>query len=225
MTLCVAGPGDPGRVMAIAETMLPGTSGSPAQRDYGQEEYTASVKKDVNQVMAVGLPLFALGFKKDAPGTGETRLRAELVDDLACEALAGPSSPLYARLYEKGLINRGFSVGVYTMKGASTLLFTGESKDPAAVRDAILEEAVRVSEQGFDPALFDRLKKASYGQSLMRINSPEALCRLQATAHFTGADALAFPSRYDGITVQDAAAVVKTFLTPERMALSTVTGA
>jgi predicted Zn-dependent peptidase len=224
MVLCVAGPQDPEHVMAIAREMLPKDPGSPAKRDYGDEDYTASVKNERNQVMAVGLPMFALGFKKDAPARGEARLRAELLDDLACETLAGPSSPLYARLYDKGLINRGFSVGMYTMKGASTFLFSGESKDPSAVRNAILEEAARVSKEGFDEALFSRLKKASFGQQLTHINSPESLCRLQASAYFTGADALAFPTRYEGSTAADAAAVVKNFLTPERMALSTITG-
>jgi predicted Zn-dependent peptidase len=223
MVLCVAGPGDPERCLAIAEEMLPKEPGRPAERDYG-EEGRAAARSEVSQVMAVGLPLFALGFKKGAPASGDARLRAELLDDLACETLAGPSSPLYARLYGKGLINHGFSAGVYTMKGAATLLFTGESKDPAAVRDAILEEAARVAKDGFDPALFGRLKKASYGHHLMQINSPEALCRVQALACLTGADALAFPSRYESITAEDAAALVKGCLTPERMALSTITG-
>jgi len=224
MVLCAAGPGDPERVAAIAEEILPKDPGLHTDRDYGVENYSASVKREHSQAMAVNLPLFALGFKKDKPAAGNQRLRDELLDDLACETLAGPSSPLYARLYGKGLINRGFSVGVYTMKGSSTLMFSGESKDPAAVRDAILEEAVRVAKDGFDGALFGRLKKASYGQQIARINGPEALCRMQASAHFTGGDALAFPSRYESLTADDAAALIKRYVTPERMALSTITG-
>ena len=72
--------------------------------------------------------------KGDAPERGEAGLRQQMLGELACEVLLGNSTPLYARLYQEGLINRNFSYGYDSVPGCAFLAAGGESRDPEAVR-------------------------------------------------------------------------------------------
>ena len=52
----------------------------------------------------------------------------------------GESSPLYARLYSQGLINGSFGAAFDLLPGAAYAYAGGDSKDPKAVAEAILDE-------------------------------------------------------------------------------------
>ncbi|UQT47558.1 insulinase family protein [Flavonifractor plautii] len=52
----------------------------------------------------------------------------------------GQFQPLYARLYSEGLINKNFSYGFELYPGCALMAAGGESRDPRAVRDAVLAE-------------------------------------------------------------------------------------
>lgn len=111
MVLCAAGDLDPQAVCRLAREVLPTQAGPIAEKDYGPEEPSRAARGLVEEHMAVSCPIFQLGCKGDAPERGEAGLRQELLGDLACEVLLGTSTPLYARLYRDGLLNRGFSYG------------------------------------------------------------------------------------------------------------------
>lgn len=222
MALCVAGDVDPERVAAIAREVLPGEGGSPVERDYGPPEAPEVHQSRWEKSMAVSTPIFQLGFKDTPPVKGEDWLRWELTGDLACEALLGISSPLYARLYADGLVNESFGYGCEAYPGAGFLCAGGESRDPDAVRTAILAEAERIGREGIDGALFGRLKKAAYGASIRGLNSFENLCVSQAQAHFCGYEYLTFPQVYDSITKSDVERRVCQVIAQPRTALAVI---
>jgi predicted Zn-dependent peptidase len=87
--------------------------------------------------------------------------------------LAGKVSPLYNSLLEKGLINNRFGNEHFYGNSYSALLFDGESKDPDAVKDAIVSEIKKMAENGADPSLFDDAKRKLYGHSVRGYNDPE----------------------------------------------------
>ena len=153
---------------------------------------------------------------------GEAGLRQELLGDLACEVLLGTSTPLYARLYRDGLLNRGFSYGYDSVPGAAFLVAGGESRDPEAVRDAVAAEAARIAREGVDPALWERIKKGVYGSRVRSLNSFETLCIGQAQSFFAGSDLLRFPEMFRQITREDVEALIARWVIPERLALSVV---
>lgn len=172
--------------------------------------------------MAVSTPLFQLGFKADPAPHGQEHLRQELTGDLLCEVLAGSSSPLYAKLYREGLINKDFSGGYAAYPGCAFLSFGGESRDPAAVRDAVLSEAARLAREGVDEALFLRLKKASYGAAVRGLNSFEYVCIQMAQDHFAGADHMDFPAVYESIRKEDVEDALRRWCVPERAAMAVI---
>ncbi len=140
MVLCVAGNQDPERVCRIAREILPKTAGPIAQKDYGPQEPEGAFQSLVEERLAVSGPIFQLGCKGDAPERGEAGLRQQMLGELACEVLLGNSTPLYARLYQEGLINRNFSYGYDSVPGCAFLAAGGESRDPEAVRAAVEAE-------------------------------------------------------------------------------------
>lgn len=222
MVLCVAGNVDAERVCAIAREVLPKTAGPEVERDYGLAEPAAAAREKTELAMEVSTPIFQIGFKGDMDGTQNDTLRLQLLGELTAQVLAGPSTALYASLYEQGLINDEFECGCELYPGCVFLYAGGESRDPEAVRDRLLAEAARLVGEGIDPKLWERLKKAAYGNRVRELNSFENLCVGQAQNFFLGADSLSFPEAFDRLTVQDACRLLERWVTKERTTLSVV---
>jgi len=224
MVLCVAGPVDPEGVCRVAREVLPGRSGREVERDYGAAEPVQAARSLVEEEMEVPTPLFYVAYKGDPPAKGTDTLRVQLLGELAMEALCGSSSPLYARLYDQGLINAEFSCGCELYPGCVFLSAGGESRDPEAVCAAIREEAGRLVREGVDEGLWRRLKKSLYGGRVRALNSFERLCVGMAQGFFQGSDALDFPAAFDAVTAADAQDLLERWVTPERSTLSVVRG-
>ncbi|WP_297209511.1 EF-P 5-aminopentanol modification-associated protein YfmH [uncultured Flavonifractor sp.] len=222
MVLTVAGDVDPAQVCAVAREILPGQSGQPIDRDYGGEEALEAAQGEKELTMEVSTPIFQLGFKCDPAGTGAEWLRRSLTGELACEVLLGSSSPLYARLYGEGLINKNFGYGFELYPGCALLAAGGESRDPRKVRDAVLAEGERLAREGVDPALFGRVKKGCYGAKVRGLNSFEHVCIELAQAHFAGVEYFTFPETFDAITPSDVEECIRSWVTPRRCGLAVV---
>ena len=222
MVLCVAGNQDPERVCRIAREILPKTAGPIAQKDYGPQEPEGAFQSLVEERLAVSGPIFQLGCKGDAPERGEAGLRQQMLGELACEVLLGNSTPLYARLYQEGLINRNFSYGYDSVPGCAFLAAGGESRDPEAVRAAVEAEARRIEAEGVDPGLWDRVKKGVYGWRVRSLNSFETLCVNQAQNFFAGREYLRFADLFADIRKEDVEALIARWVTPARTSLSVI---
>ena len=222
MVLCVAGNQEPGRVCEIAREVLPRESSPVAQRDHGLQEPEGVRQSLVVEQMAVSGPIFQLGYKGDAPEQGEAGLRQRLLGELACEVLLGNSTPLYARLYQRGLINRNFSYGYNSAPGCAFLTAGGESKDPETVCRMVQAEAARIGREGVDAGLWSRVKKGVYGGMVRSLNSFENLCISQAQVHFAGGDFLSFAELFAEIQKEDVERLIVRWTAPERRALSVI---
>ncbi len=222
MVLCVAGDVDALRVEAIAREILPSEKKETAERDYGQKEKPVPASSLTVVKMEVAVPLFMAGVKLDAPAAGPERQRLELLMDFALNVLAGKSSPLYARLYAEGLINSTFSCGTTFFPGGAAAVFGGESRDPAAVCAAVIEEAASFANGGPRTELFDRLKKASLGDEIRSFNSLYGMCVRQSAGHFAGFDPFVSMDHIAGFTMKDVSEAILGSLRPENLAVSVV---
>ena len=222
MVLCVAGNVDPEQVCAMAREILPKEAKPAIPRDHGSNEPSQVYCQEDVLTMEVAAPLLQIGVKLQAAHDGPAQLRQRLLGDLACDALVGSSSPLYNKLYAEGLINGSFYMGYVDYPGCAFLMAGGESKDPTAVRDAILEEATRLAKDGIDEAMFQRLKKSAYGAYVRSLNSFENLCVEQAQGYFANQDPWIFPEIYDALTAQEAASFLAQWVKPEQTALVVV---
>ena len=222
MMLCVVGDVDAELVRTIAEEGVPAAEGAPVQRDYGEAETMLPVRTRSERRMSVSMPTFSLGYKCAPPKRGMDVMRREIIGDLAGEILAGESSPLYERLYAQGLIDSGFSVGYESVKDACLLTAEGDSSDPEAVAAAIAAEAEHLAKDGFDRALFDRLKKSAMGRRMRGLDSFESICYRICAYYFEGVEYFDFPAAYAAVTPEDVAQFLNETLRPERACLATV---
>ncbi len=222
MVLCVAGDINPRTVTETAKRILSPEKRSPQSRYMGKTESYAVNEPEISLEMEVSTPIFQVGVKLIAENTGRGRLEQTLLGEILCEVWLGTSSPLYAQLYEQGLLNRSFYCGYESYPGAAFLVAGGESRDPKAVRAAILAEAKRLLAEGIDETLFERVKKAAYGKQVRAMNSFEHLCVEQARAYFAEEDLWHFPQMYDRITVSDLVSALQDWVRADRIALSQI---
>jgi len=221
MVLCAAGNIDPRRVADIAQEVLSDEPSSATPADHGQAEPAQVGKKLTRRAMPVSMPLFTLGFKGTPADRGKG-LRQRLVAELSCDVLFSPSAPLYNRLYEQGLLNSSFGSFYSAGPGCAFIVAEGESRDPEKIRDEVLKEAARLTREGIEPELWERLKKAAYGAMVRRLNSMEETCIELAEAHFNGEDYFSFPQVFQSIERGDAEALLRAWCVEERTALSII---
>lgn len=222
MLLCVVGDVDPEEVAGIAEEMLQNIP-RPTVTDVRKWDEEMTVKEaSVTAAMEVAMPMFHLGFKCEPLPNGDKGVYREIVGDLAAEALFGESSPLYLKLYEEGLIDSSFGGGFETIEGMAMLAASGDSEDPAAVRDAILQEAKRLAEEGIPEGDFLRMKRSALGRRIRGLDSFESTCFRLCAYHFSEFDYFRIPEIYEQVSREDIRQFINTVVTPDRMCLAVI---
>ena len=222
MLLCVVGDVDAQEVIQIAREITPAVSDpKPEVIRHWHEDMTCPERcREAN--MEVSMPMFQLGFKCEPLGRGEEAVRQELIGDLAAEALFGESSPLYLKLYEEGLIDSAFGGGFETVEGMAMLTAFGDSDDPQAVLDAILQEAEKLSQTGIPEEAFLRMKRSAMGRRIRGLDSFDSLCFRICAYHFSGFDYFRFPEVYEKLTRQDVQDFLARVAKPERCSMACI---
>jgi predicted Zn-dependent peptidase len=222
MMLCVMGDVDEQEVRAIAMELLPTEPSRRAIPDLGEPEEMTFEQSLTRLEMDVAMPGFQMGFKCPAGRTGAEFAHWELVAELACEALMGESSELYLRLYEEGLIDSAFGWGVETIDGSAMVIVGGDSDDPEAVRDAIIEEAARLVETGITEEEFRRMIRSFLGRRVKDLDSFESTCFRLCAYELEHFDYFRFPEIFDSVTAEEVRAFLEEYILPERCALAIV---
>jgi len=154
-------------------------------------------------VMSVARPLLAVGFKeREGPVSGARQLERELLSGIALEAVFGPSTDLYRRLYEGGLIDGGFGAGYYGEGGCGLSRIGGETDRPAELAQEILAAVERARREGASAEACERHRRSRLGDYIREFNSPDNLGHLLGTLHFSGADLFAYGAMLAAVTPQ-----------------------
>ena len=222
MLLCVITDEDPETVCRQAWEK---TRDMPCPKTTPLQDWQESMicpTKVVRDRMEVARPMFQLGFKCESFAMGEQGIYQEFVGDLAAEALFGESSPLYLRLYEEGLIDPSFGGGLDTVPGMAMLSVAGDSDDPEAVRDAILQRARELAETGIAQTDFLRMKRSSLGGRIRGLDSFDSVCFRLCAYHFSGFDYFQFPEVYEKVKAEDVVEFIRRVVTEDRCCLSVI---
>ena len=221
MALVVCDTADFEQVCRMAEEISPKDAPEIGQRHYGERR--AEVHQPVvTRKMQVSLPQCMVGFKDEPVPTGESRLRRSLIGDLAVRILCGDTSPLYAKLYEKRLLGRDFDVDYSLIPDGACAILGGESRDPAAVREALERETARLAQEGIEPKLFRRMKNALYGMRLRMLDVPDLYARQEIASVFAGEHYLDFAGLFDTIHAEDVQEMFRRWAQPNRSTMSVV---
>ena len=222
MILCVIADCDPEEIAKIATEKTADMPCPKVEVVSRWQENTTCKQSQVNAQMEVARPMFQLGFKCDPLGQGKEGIYREFVGDLAAEVLFGESSELYLQLYEQGLIDPSFGGGLDTVPDMALLTATGDSDDPIAVRDAILQRARQIAEEGIPEKDFRRIKRSTLGGRIRSLDSFDSVCFRICAYHFSGFDYFCFPEVYESVKIQDVQEFIRKTVTEERCCLSVI---
>ena len=223
MLLCVVGDVEPETVADIAREMLGTEHREAGVKCQNWPEPMTCVTSEVTATMEVAMPMFHLAFKCEPVDRGDAGIRREMVADLAAEVLFGESSPLYLKLYEEGIIDSSFGGGFETMDGCAMLLCTGDSDDPAAIREALLVRAEEIAREGIAQQDFLRLKRSAFGRRIRGLDSFDSTCFRLCAYHFSDFDYFRFPEIYRQIEAEDIRAFIARVVQRQRCCLSVIT--
>lgn len=152
--------------------------------------------------LPMSMPVFAFGYKEACEKPVQS-CRDYIETNILLEILAGKTSSLYNELFEKGLINSGFSSEYFTGYGYEAIIFEGESKNPAAVAEAVKAEVARMKKDGIDPEMFESVRRSLYGQEIMSYNDIEAVANSFIINDFNDWSIFDAVDIYRDITVED----------------------
>ena len=223
MLLCVVGDVQPDEVAALAEEKLKDIPSPTVNQIRAWDEDMTVKTPYVTKAMEVAMPMFQLGFKCEPLPNGEEGVRQEIIGDLAAEALFGESSGLYLKLYDEGLIDTSFGGGFETIEGMAILSASGDSRNPEAVRDAILQEAQRLASVGVSQEEFQRMKRSAFGRRIRSLDSFESTCFRICAYHFSKFDYFRIPDVYQQVTREEIQEFIQRVVTPDRVCLAVIT--
>lgn len=150
----------------------------PEEPDTVREPY-------VERRMPVSRPSLLLGFKEAEHGPGGYVLR-EVATALLLEVVFGASSELYDKLYERGLIDDRLSLFSFGTPAFGATVIGGETTDPDALAEALLDGIQTVQKAGISEEAFERARRKALGEVVGLFDSPEAIAFGFVDAHFKG---------------------------------------
>jgi predicted Zn-dependent peptidase len=223
MVILVVGDVVPESVFEMVDKMIEKTDVKKGIQRIFPEEPGSINKNFVEQKLAVGAPVFQMGFRDNHQNnTGIDVLKHEVAVKLVLEMLTGRSSELYNRLYEEGLINSTFDTDFTIEENYGFSMLGGESQNPEKVRDIIAGEIEAISKRGLDKNSFERIRKAQTGRFLRQLNSVERISNLFISVYFKGVYLFDYFDVYDKITFENIEEVFRNHFNLNNMALSVV---
>jgi predicted Zn-dependent peptidase len=220
MVLCVAGNCKAADVFEIADKLLKPCEDVGLQSVFPEEPEGVSTH-ETRVKMAVGIPLFNMGFKTK-PCTGEELLKKEYASAFLMDMIFGPTSRFYAENMESGLINSSFESETLDGDGYFCNILSGESRDPEKLRSAVLDEIERVKREGLSKQDFEDLKKAKYASAIRIFTSVQGCASLMLNAHMTDTKPFDAVEVLKTLTFEDAAGYIDELFAVENFAISII---
>ena len=107
----------------------------------------------------------------------------------------GRTSDFYNRMYEDGLLNDAFNVGVFCGRGFFSVIADGESTDPDKVLSEIEKELFRLRKEGLDEDEFITIRNKTYGELVAGFNNVESVANAMISQEINDVGI------YDGIEI------------------------
>lgn len=222
MALCICGDVSPEKVEEICNKVLQ-TSEKPEVRRIYPEEPKGRFKEYISKKLEVSMPMFAVGIKdNDIPSTGAALAAKQAKYDILLDMMFGKSSPFFTRLYEENLIDSSFSYDYECSETFAHCELSGSSEQPEEVYRRVKAEIVHYKNTRLDRDAFERIKRASYAQTLRAFNSTEDIAGDFLVHRFSGFDMLDFPAAVAAVSYEDVCGLLNDAFGENDFVLSTV---
>ena len=180
-------------------------------------------KKEIEEKMAVSIPMFSIGFKDNENDLkGRELLKKEIVTEMLLNLLFKKGTVLYEDLYSKNLINENFGSDFTMNKGYGYTMISGETRDFETVKGKIFEAIKNANEKGLPFEDFDRIKKKKIGGFIKYFDSIEFIANNFLSYHFMGINFLDYVDVIKEVTLEDVNERLKNHLREEYAVVSLV---
>lgn len=219
MVLVVAGNTDVDTVLSVADKMLK-KSEKHTIDNFFEKEPKEVEKSYVEEKMTVALPLFSLGFKESFDKRPDEKETATI--DILLSMIASQDSKMYRDLLDNNLINTGFSYEFFEGEGFSTIMFSGESREPKKASEMIKSYIKKAKEEGLSLEDFEITKKALYGDLISSFNSVENIANFVADNYFSDRETYKSIDELANVTFDDVNNMLSKLLNEEYSVLSVI---
>lgn len=185
----------------------------PHEPDTVQEHY-------VEEDMHVQISKFNLGFRERAENKADIGYNVAM--GIALDIICGKTTDFYDSLLKKELINSYFGKEHFFGRGFEMTIFSGESKDPEAVRELICERIKYLKDNGIDENEFEALRRRKYGTEVKCLNDIEALANGFVSMHFDGLDLFDAFEVYREIKKEDVEKIIRDSFDENQCVLSVI---
>lgn len=224
MALVVCGNITPEAVVAVVDRVLPATceEKAPIRRIFPEEPYEVR-RARANAKMQVAKPIFNIGIKDNVlPKEPEERLRRDLCITLLNEILFSQAGPFYAELFEAGLISPSFSFGYSSTERFAFTCISGDSQNPEAVYDHLVEYLEGVKKKGLLEEDFERCRRVMYSDEIRAYDSTDEIANRLLSFVFDGSEMFDVPTVLQSITKEELEELLRTLYQPQYFAMSVV---
>lgn len=189
--ISIAGGFDPDKALEICDRLLKPSSGGAIERLAPKEPYEIK-EKTTKTKLTCSKPMFEILYKFPEKTPAESQ-RAYIIYSIMLEVCLGKTSSFYTEMYEQELVDGGFSVGAYGMRGLFMCYISGDSKDPELLLGKINAELTRLRTELPDKTEFENIKKRTYGELLSCYGDVATVANSMLNAEIMGITA------FDGI--------------------------
>lgn len=220
MALAVVGNVTVNQVLTVADRVL--KTEEPVEFEQIIPEEPETVATDyIEETLTVDIPKFAFGFKEKICTPVRTA-KEVVVMDIALDIIAGKTSLLYNRLIANGLINPTFGSEYFIGRGFASPMFSGESKQPEKVRDAVVENIEALKANGISDEDFNISRKRLYGLALRSFNDVEDIAGNIVDCYFNDSNIFEELEIYKTVTKEDVENTIRNCFDSDKLCLSVI---
>ncbi len=223
MILSVCGDITPEQVMEIVDLELSQKSFGAASRSAPFTEPCDVIAPRVEQRMNVARPIFFLGVKDRILPTGNEHDRRSIAMNILNNMLFSGTSELYNELLTKRLITPSFSFGYSDGRSCAMNSFSGNSDEPEAVVNAVLDRARRAALGELSRDDFVRCRRSLLAHYYKAFDSTAVIADDIMFSYVNeGLDPFKLPDIIESISFDEVAAVAALFGESNRASLSLI---
>lgn len=206
----------------IKAKLVPTKANGEIKRIYEQEPENIA-KKQIKKEMEVSFPSFMIGYKIAPEQDEQSVTKRHIAIEILLNLIAGKSSNLYKKMYEKGLLQSPLDLDFEFTENYAHILIGGQSKNPEKVLEELNKEVEQVKQNGISDSDFERIKRMIYGDYVREYNDVGSIARMFLADYFKGINSFEYLENYKQITKQYAEQVLKDVFDEEKQIISIIT--
>lgn len=222
MVFVVVGDFEPEKILEeIKRRLLPKEQRKEIERIYPEEQEEINKKYKEIQ-MEISKPLFMIGIKDNPKQNYDQIVKKQMAIEIILNILIGKSSELFAKLYNEGLLLEEPSLEYEFSKQYAHILIAAQSKNPQAVKEAIIQEIEKMKKEPINKENFERSKKRIYGAYITEYNNVADIGRMFASDFVKGINSFEYIEKFDEIDEKYLKQILNEIFIEKKMVMSVV---